>query len=83
MQTNNLIKNLTDREETWEKEWTVSKDGDISHKGNEYVIASFRLGAENWIGHMAEKRWVDMNTFIPAYIEACRRAGVTFVQIGY
>ena len=83
MQTNNLIKNLTERENPWEKEWAVSKDGDISHKGNEYVIASFRLGRENWLGHMAEKRWVDLNTFIPAYIEACRRAGVTLVKIGY
>ena len=55
---------------------------------NGYEIGHDELGAEqdmgqNWLGHMAGKRWVDLNTFVPAYIEACRRAKIETVYIDY
>lgn len=83
MTMNQYLENLAAQEEPWEQDWAVSKDGDIKHKETGYYIAAFRLGRENWLGHMANKRWVDFNTFIPAYIEACHRAGVTTVAIAY
>lgn len=63
-------------------DWYVDGEGYLCHKGEYYEIDPDRL-AENWIGHMARKRWVNMNTFIPAYIEACERAGVQQVNITY
>lgn len=64
------------------KDWTVESDGTMCHTRNGYTITADRL-AENWLQHMAEKNWVDMNTFARAYIHACARAGVKSVNIGY
>ena len=69
------------RRPVWEPDWTITDDGDLEHR-NHYYIEKERLG-ENWLGHMREKTWVDMNTFVPAYIEACRRAGVKAVKVTY
>lgn len=66
----------------WEPDWKITKEGDLEHL-NRYYIEAYRLGTENWLDHMREKNWVDMNKFIPAYIEACRRAGVKTVKIAY
>jgi len=63
------------------KAWTVDASGNMTSK-NGYEIDATRLG-ENWLEHMVEKSWVDMNTFIPAYITACYRAGVKKVCITY
>lgn len=63
-------------------QWKVREDGSIDNEGATYYIPACRLG-ENWIAHLSEKRWVDMNKFIPAYIEACIRAGVTTVRISH
>ena len=63
--------------------WKVDRNGGISNERAWYFIDPCRLGTENWIEHMSQKVWVDMNAFIPAYIEACRRAGVTNVKISY
>ena len=64
----------------YNRQWCLSADGDMAC-GN-YFIDKERL-AENWIGHMMGKKWFDANTFIPAYVEACRRAGVRQVNIDY
>lgn len=70
-------------EEKWVREWTVEPDGSMVHNGRPfYEITGARL-EENWLEHMSEKTWVDMNTFVPAYITACYRAGVKSVEIGY
>lgn len=69
-------------EERRRSDWYIDEEGYLCHKGEYYEIDPDRL-AENWIGHMARKRWVNMNTFIPAYIEACERAGVQQVNITY
>lgn len=63
-------------------DWTVTATGTMKATRYDYVIDSSRLG-ENWLEHMSEKRWVDMNTFVPAYIIACARAGVKIVEISY
>lgn len=56
------------------KDWLVSRTGDLIGGMNfGYGIFDYQ-GGETWIPHMAEKKWVDLHTFIPAYIEAlCRR----------
>lgn len=63
-------------------DWDVEKDGTMVSKKNGYTITADRLG-ENWLNHMAEKNWVDMNTFTKAYIYACAIAHVDSVKIGY
>lgn len=64
-------------------DWEVSEEGDLYCDDASYYIGAERLGTENWLCHMAGKKWVNFNTFIPAYIEACRRAGVKTVKIAY
>ena len=63
-------------------DWMVEDDGTMVSKQNGYTITHERLG-ENWLQHMAEKTWVNMNTFVRAYIHACAIAHVKSVQIGY
>ena len=64
-------------------DWEVSPSGDMYCADASYHIAAERLGTENWLDHIAGKTWVNLNTFIPAYIEACRRAGIKTVKIQY
>lgn len=63
-------------------DWTVHEDGTMVHNDKGYVIEGWRL-TENWLEHMSEKNWVDMNTFVPAYIRACYIADVQKVEITY
>jgi len=63
-------------------DWKVEKDGTMVHRRTGYTITSERLG-ENWLNHMAEKNWVNMDTFVRAYIHACAVAHVDNVKIGY
>lgn len=76
-----LVERLRNAKPKWEPDWTITEEGDIEH-ANGYYVEAERLG-ENWLEHLSKKKWVDMNTFIPAYIEACRRAGVKTVKIAY
>ena len=74
--------------QVWEKDWEISPVGDIKHKENGYEIKNHELGAcqewgQSWVVKMSYKDWVDLNTFIPAYIEACHRAGIETVYIDY
>ena len=49
---------------------------------NYYLIYAERLAEPFWILHLlSSKKWFDANTFIPAYFEACRRAGIKKVTI--
>ena len=64
-------------------DWEVSPSGDMYCADASYHIAAERLGTENWLDHIAGKTWVNLNTFIPVYIEACRRAGIKTVKIQY
>ena len=68
------------------KKWVYNKDWEISPKGDlvgwgYYWITSDRLNENDWILHLMEKAAFDANTFIPAYFEACRRAGIKEITI--
>lgn len=69
------------KEPTWEEEWDISPEFDITHRQSGYLIQGDRLVEKDWILHMSEKRWVDLNTFIPAYFEALRRLGCKEVTV--
>lgn len=60
--------------------WEIDKDGNLGFVKKQYWINREKLN-QNWISHMNRKKWCIMNDFIPAYVEACRRAGVTQVII--
>ena len=62
------------------EDWALSKKGDMRGNGC-YDIISERLEEGDWILHLMEKMWFDANTFLPAYFEACRRAGIKQVTI--
>ena len=62
-------------------DWKISEDGDLEHVKQRYLIPADRLDDNDWILHMSEKNWCNLNTFIPAYFEACRRAGLNLVMI--
>lgn len=62
-------------------EWVITVSNDLKHTGTNYLIPADRLTEEDWILHLMEKRWFDLNTFIPAYFEALRRAGHKSVEV--
>lgn len=64
-----------------QKDWTISTEGELHHGKMNYTIEASRLNEKNWILHMMEKSWVNLNTFMPAYFEACRRAGIQELPI--
>ena len=61
--------------------WTIEQDGTMNHDSMNYVIEGSRLGEDNWIQHMIEKRWVDPRIFVRAYLMACQIAGLKTVTI--
>jgi hypothetical protein len=62
-------------------DWMVDKDGNLVNKEKAYEIPRDRLTEDDWIIHMMEKGWVNMNSFMPAYLEALKRAGHRSVRI--
>lgn len=64
-------------------EWTVLDDGSMINKKRSYYIEACTLASGNWLDHMMQKTWVDMNTFVPAFLEACSRARVEEVRVKY
>ena len=70
------------------EDWIVSRTGDLiggRQYGWEYGIYDNNQEDDNWLTHMCEKEWCDIFTFIPAFIEALCRRGITEkkVTIGY
>lgn len=64
------------------KDWEVKTDGTmISKLKPHYTISGNRLTEKDWIKHLLEKGWVDMNTFIPAYFYALKMIGKKEVLI--
>ena len=57
-------------------DWKVSKCGDMSYKKGVYNIYDYQLPDNDWIAHMMEKEWVNLNDFMPAYFQACKNAGI-------
>ena len=62
--------------EKYNFEWYLSPQGDMMNTRSGYTIEHDILKKDDWVLHLSEKRWFDANTFIPAYFEACRRAGL-------
>lgn len=61
--------------------WKILRDGTMVHQSPSYDIEGARLGEDNWIQHMAEKRWVDLRVFVRAYLTACQVRGLRQVTI--
>lgn len=61
--------------------WKILKDGTMLHASPAYDIDGDRLAEDNWIQHMAEKRWVDLRVFLRAYLTACQVRGLRTVTI--
>jgi len=61
--------------------WKVYRNGDINFDNGYYFIDANRLKTEDWILHLMEKGWVDMNDFIPAYFQALQNIGVKHIKI--
>lgn len=65
--------------EEFNTDWFLSISGDMICRRGGYNIEHDILGNITWPTHLSDKRWFDANTFLPAYTEACRRAGVNQV----
>jgi hypothetical protein len=59
--------------------WKLNTDGSISF--DYYSIAKNRLSEPDWIIHLMDKKWFDLNDFMPVYFEACVRAKIFKVEI--
>ena len=62
-------------------EWYVSIGGDLEHLQRGYFIGKDRLQEDNWLLHLSEKGWIDWNDFIPAYLQACKNAGLRKIKM--
>lgn len=62
-------------------DWFISEMGDLRNAWTDYEIAYSRLGEDDWLLHLTSRDWFDANTFLPAYMEACRRRGCKVVQM--
>lgn len=67
-------------------EWHVTESGDMIHTDYKYKIDGYRLVSKiddnnEWILHMMDKKWVDMNDFIPAYFHALKNLDTQYVEI--
>lgn len=67
--------------EEYNVDWFLSPHGDMMCRRGGYEITADILDRGHWLWFLAEKRWFDANTFLPAYYEACRRAGIKEVKI--
>ena len=68
-----------DENQTGEKRfgtWIVDERGYMSHKGY-YHISPDMLNKRDLILHLGGKKWIDWNSFIPAYFQALYNAGRT------
>lgn len=63
------------------KDWVVRIDGTLEHADPSYTIDGSNLKEGSWISQMNEKTWIDMNTFMDAYLFALSRAGVDKLEI--
>jgi len=67
--------------------WYVEENGYLYYKDQMkpveimYDLDEKRLKEQDWILHMLEKRWCNMNDFIPAYLHACKNAGIQILTI--
>ena len=64
--------------------WTIEENGDLIHTNGYYILKN-NLADSNWISHMSKKtmywRWIDLNEFIPAYIQALKFLEIEKIEI--
>ena len=63
------------------EDWKVYKNGDIFHKEMNYLIEGIRLQENDWIEHMIDKNWVNLNNFMPAYFQALANINISKINI--
>jgi hypothetical protein len=61
--------------------WKVYQNGDIDFDNGYYFIDGSRLQDEDWIYHLLEKNWVNMNDFLPAYFQALKNIDIELIQV--
>ena len=61
--------------------WKVYQNGDIDFDNGYYFIDGSRLLDEDWIYHLLEKNWVNMNDFLPAYFQALKNIDIELIQV--
>lgn len=64
----------------YNKDWWLSPIGDMVHVVG-YIIPDYQLKSDWMFKHLMNKTWFDANTFLPAYMEACRRADIKKIEI--
>lgn len=80
--TNKVENALPFEEVTPVPDWTVDEDGALVNKEKAYEISPDQLlNKKDWILHVMKKPWVNLNSFIPAYLLALKRLGVKTAQI--
>lgn len=79
--SNHIRQSCPDGYDTYNEDWYLSTDGDMCNSRSDYFIEADRLDEDDWILHCMEMAWFDGNTFLPAYWEACRRAGIKEVTM--
>lgn len=62
-------------------DWYLNTEGCIHSTRMPYMIGAEDLDFDDWFLHLMEKRWFDANTFLPAYMEACKRSGKQIVKV--
>jgi hypothetical protein len=67
------------------KKWAVSENGDLTYNNERYVIDQKNIIDDDWLLHIMDKNWIDLNDFIPAYFEALKRCGIKkqLIKISY
>lgn len=72
---------VPDGYEAYNRDWCISKNGDLVNVWNGYEVGCDILGKEDLLLHLMDKRWFNVGYFIPAYFEACRRSGLNTIQV--
>ena len=63
------------------EDWLIREDGFMLDKRTGYQIHPLELDMNNWLLHLLDKRWFDAETFLPAYLFACYKAGLKVIHI--
>ena len=63
-------------------DWRVDSAGNVVYKDQTYIISRGRLTESDWIAHLSLKSWFNLKTFLPVYVDALDRAGVSDEALG-
>ena len=67
--------------EVFNEDWLITVKGDMKCRRGGYNVWYEMLKQDDIILHLMEKRWFDANTFLPAFCEACKRAGIIHMSL--